>query len=202
MNHNILFNKRYCCKCLHKKSKKLFNIHNYFYCHNHAILNFNKYIIIIQKYYRAYKSRRYLNIYIKLPLDIQYKIKEKINYNYNTYKLYNTIQKIIINKSELFYNNEMINMDKISHIYTLFYKYFNIIDVSYLKYYFILAKKLQIFNYKILYPENYYFYMDPLYLKINIASISDTSINNCCNILNKFIVYYIHRYYKYCINYN
>ena len=90
----------------------------------------------------------------------------------------------------------MINIDNISQLYTLFYKYFNIIHLSYLKYYFIMAKKLQLFNYRILYPEHYYMYLDPLYLKITNSSISYDSIINCSNILNKFIIYYIHRSYK------
>ncbi len=194
MKSNILLKNKYCCKCLHNnKLKNYFMINNHPYCYNHASLTFNKYIIIIQKFYRAYKCKRYIKIYKKLPADLQYKIKEKINYNHNTYKLYNKLQYIIINKSTILYNNDSITIDQISNLYTLFYKYFNTIHLSYLKYYFMMGKKLQLFNYKILYPELYYFYMDPLYLKIDEESISFDNIYNCSNIINNFIIYYIHR---------
>ena len=196
MNHNIFFNKTYCTTCLNNKSKKRFFINKQYYCNNHARLIFNKYIITIQKYYIAYKCRRYIKLYKKLPIDLQHKIIDKINYNHNTFKLYNTIQCIIINKSQIFHNNDMITINKISEIYTLFYKYYNIIHISYLKYYFDIAKKLQLFNYRVLYPETYYFYIDPLYLKITNSSISYDNIINCSNILNKFIIYYIHRNIK------
>jgi predicted small metal-binding protein len=49
----------------------------------------NDYVIIIQKYYRAYKNKKVLNnIYLKLPDDLQRKIvfHMREEYNYNKYK--------------------------------------------------------------------------------------------------------------------
>lgn len=58
-------------------------------CGFHYKYYMNDYVIIIQKYYRAYKNKKVLNnIYLKLPDDLQRKIvfHMREEYNYNKYK--------------------------------------------------------------------------------------------------------------------
>ena len=64
-------NNNYCIikKC---KKKEFITIKNNCYCKNHCLLNFNKYVIKIQKIFLGHKCRKKLkNIYYNLPIDIQ-----------------------------------------------------------------------------------------------------------------------------------
>lgn len=105
-------------------------------------------IIIMQKCYRGYKSRRYLKIYKNLPDDIQIKIKYNISkehyYKIHCKNIYNVLNKrylsfnIKILELKQFYNNvvyvpdylfiDFFNKD-IYPLYTLYNKYFEIISI-------------------------------------------------------------------------
>ena len=137
------------------KKNRYYRCNNFFYidyndkkicwCHYNKIVK--KSIILIQKIYRSYRVRRFINIYKKLPQDIQFLINTKMNTEYY-YKLHcNSIYKILhnryINLNNFFYFNNAIytnplnnitNDDFISlfnlHIYPTYYlynKYFDII---------------------------------------------------------------------------
>lgn len=75
------------------------------YCKMHFKLHYIKYIVLIQKIYRGYKSRRLLtNIYYKLPEDIQLIVDYYINIELHYKKYINHVNKIIVNKKNNFYN--------------------------------------------------------------------------------------------------
>lgn len=89
-------------RCKNKtNSLTLFKYHNKYYCYYHIRYYSNKSIIIIQKIYRGYKSRRILdNIYKRLPWDAQCHIlsymKEKYYYNKYLSTIGNIVSKKII----------------------------------------------------------------------------------------------------------
>lgn len=71
------------------KNKSNFILNNKRCCRFHYNYYMQKYAIIIQKYYRAYKNKKILNnIYLKLPDDLQRKIVFHIReeHYYNKYK--------------------------------------------------------------------------------------------------------------------
>lgn len=83
------------------------------FCTMHANIELKKYIIILQKIWRGYKMRCYLeNIYFKLPDDLQHKIIEYIkednkifNWNKSVMKIYYiNVNKIMI----IDFNNYLI----------------------------------------------------------------------------------------------
>ena len=110
-------------------------------------------IIIIQKYFRGYWSRKYTNIYLKLPHDLQNKILILINeeYYYKLYckHIYNLIRKRYIAFNNVLNNNInnnnytilLNNIDNIDFItifnnniyetYYLYNKYFDILRIIY-----------------------------------------------------------------------
>lgn len=99
-----IFNKSTRCQCSTKngnickvKKVNLYMINNKYYCRIHFNYNFVKFIIIIQKYWRAYYCRRKVNnIYKKLPYDLQQNIlwyMKKYDYYINLTKSINKILK-------------------------------------------------------------------------------------------------------------
>lgn len=204
-----------CNKCYYKENnkKKL--------CWIHYNKLYSKYIIIIQKYYRRYKCRKYINnIFIKLPIDLQYKI---INYNRSDFyynKYCNIIIKLIHKRFLLFYNLNITNYNLINYSDIEFMDIFNIIYDAYYfynKYFDIIYCKTIAYNSNfkyILKKDISYLYLNSEHLNKKIKNlcvnyfyeISDTNIlntdliniynklNNCLNYITVF-------QYKYS-NYN
>ena len=159
---------RKCSKCYYRilNNKKM--------CWIHYNKQYNKYILFIQKIYRGYRCRKVIkNIFIKLPIDIQYKI---INYNRTDYYykkycnlIYRLIHKRYIitlttnNLNILHYNllvnsdSEFINnFDNINNTYYLYDKYFDIIynkSTNYKKYNYIFDM-IRAIDYLHLYSDN------------------------------------------------
>ena len=81
------------------KNKSLFISNNKRYCRFHYNYYMKDYVIIIQKYYKAYKNRKLINnIYLKLPDDLQRKIVFHIRQDYYYKKYKECIQNIICNR--------------------------------------------------------------------------------------------------------
>jgi hypothetical protein len=135
-----------CCvnKC---KNKNILTIKNIYYCKNHSIFFFNKYIKKIQKVYRAYYIRKKLkNIYFKLPEDIQKKILFFVNENIYIKKYNNVIRKIINKKT---YNiilhfklKNKLTIDNIKNIYYLNNKYRNILFLNTIKCLYVYGEEI------------------------------------------------------------
>lgn len=133
---------------------------NYFigkkFCNFHYNYYTNKNATIIQKFYKSYKCKRYVNnIYKKLPLDIQNIINYKIREQHYIDKYHNVIKNIIITKMIKFidYMNKNINNINLynnEYIISVFnnYKYIEKHFYLYSKYKIILFHK-SLENYKL-----------------------------------------------------
>lgn len=122
-------------------------------CSIHANMQLKKYIIILQKIWRGYKMRCYLNnIYYKLPYDLQYKIMEIIREEHRIFKWNKSVMKIYyinVNKIMIIdFNNYIIKeflprgrtnftfkeyMEHYTKIYKLSIKFINEIENSIIK---------------------------------------------------------------------
>lgn len=137
------------CSCFKFNNKKcnkdrVLFIKNYPLCLNHSLLLYNKYVLIIQKFYRGYKSRRYLvNIFNNLPYDLQKLVIYYINDDYYKKKYLNTLSKIVLNNTYKFHNynnsDEMLSLEYLYNCYKLYNKYHNIININYLKHAYVLG---------------------------------------------------------------
>lgn len=87
-------------KRLCKKNKKYSD-----YCNIHSNKVYNKYVIKIQSVYRAYHVRKKLNIYYKLPRDLQRKILYYVNENIYNKRYNNSVANVIYNRCIKFCNN-------------------------------------------------------------------------------------------------
>ena len=120
------------------------------YCHRHAIIHIQAYCIIIQKYYKSYRTRNKLkSLFIHLPEDLQRKVLFYIREPLYLSRVYQTISSIIYPKINTFLENldhEAIFFDRESSLY----HYLSPVQISifcYLlnltfKYYSILPKNL------------------------------------------------------------
>lgn len=139
----------------------IFNINFNRYCTIHAKLLFNYHAILIQKNYRRFRVKRKVNTIIKrVPDDIRDIILFHMREEFYNKKYNNSIEKIIINKTirllgplgintaeqllDFLIANSGSNIDnrkfyhlnyykEISNLYTLYYKYYSILDNSYLE---------------------------------------------------------------------
>ncbi len=202
-----IFNHKYniYIKC---KKKSEFNVRDNNLCLNHMLLSYNKYVLIIQKIYRRYRSNIIINnIYKRLPCDLQNKIKYYINEElyFKNYK--KCINKIIINKTNLINynkNNNKISIEYILYIYKLYHKYFQIIDINYTKFIYNLSDKLLTF-----YDNNIINIVINMYTDNNLSIIfnnidfnidTTTNIHNADDIMN--LMYIINKYRNKYIQYN
>tara|TARA_B100000902_G_C27307899_1_gene916623 strand:+ start:920 stop:1579 length:660 start_codon:yes stop_codon:yes gene_type:complete len=151
-------NKCYINKCKNNNTKL---INNNYYCKNHSILFFNKYIIKIQKIYRAYKSRKILkNIYYKLPQDIQKQILFYINESLYQKKYNRTIRNIINKRTYniilYFKIKNILTIDLINSVYYLNNKYRSILFFNDIKCLYVYSEELitTLNNYNIYYLSN------------------------------------------------
>ena len=108
------------CKCKYK-----YIILQKKYCHTHANILYNIYIIKIQSVFRAYFIRKKLkNIYFKLPYDIQYKILEYLQEEFYIVKQNKQLSLLINNKI----NNFIIFKRLSKHL--ILNKYYNNININ------------------------------------------------------------------------
>ena len=142
--------KHYCkCSYLKFKGKKcnknsFFIINNKSYCLNHSLLLYNQYVLIIQKWYKGYKARRYLvNIFYNLPSELQKLIIYYINGNFYEIKYLDKIKNIILNNTYDLHNyktcEKKLSINYLYNCYKFYYKYNKIIPINYLKHAYILA---------------------------------------------------------------
>ena len=91
------------------------------YCHIHAIIHIQKYAIIIQKHYKAYRTRNNIkSLFINLPEDLQKRVLFYIREPLYLYKVYQKISSIIYHKINIFLENldhEAIFFDKEASLY-------------------------------------------------------------------------------------
>ena len=87
-----------------RKCKNIFkfDIFNKKCCTIHANNLYNKYIIKIQKVFRAYKLRKKINYLISLPIDLQHKIITYSRDDYFQNKRNEKIAEIILHKIDIF----------------------------------------------------------------------------------------------------
>lgn len=140
------------CSCFKFNNKKCIKesfilIKNNPYCLNHSLLLYNKYVLIIQKFYRGYKARRYLvNIFNKLPSELQELVIYYINGDFYNKKYFNTLTTIVTNNTFELHNyinsNEKLSIKYLFNCYKLYYKYHSIIPINYLKHAYILAVQI------------------------------------------------------------
>jgi hypothetical protein len=164
--------------CCNKNCKKHIFLNEY--CLNHFKLNYIKYIITIQKYYKGFKCRKKLNnIYKKLPDELQriilFYIKEPV-----LYKNYCTTLNRIIRKKTTDVLNIRYNHDHKPNIlyYIKTYEYFNkyrtIMYINDLKFLYIISYELLTIINDIIYLSMEY---DNYFNNTNL-NIQDTVINN------------------------
>ena len=170
-----IFNKPTRCKCKNKnnltclnKQVKLYNLDNTYICWLHYNYYREKYIILIQAYYRGYKQRKIINsIYAKLPDDIQYIILHNVRQEYYHKQRLKTIEALMINKLKTFsceifgaYDNDDFtgfnyfeyvtnNRSYIIHIYKLYAKYSQLLSHKFIKNSHHLTDNLILMNFKI-----------------------------------------------------
>jgi hypothetical protein len=86
------------------------------YCHRHAIIHINKFCIIIQKHYKAYRTRNKIKLlFINLPDDLQKKVLFYIREPLYLTKIYQKISSIICPKINMF-------LEDIDHEVIFFYR--------------------------------------------------------------------------------
>ena len=185
----------FCIVC-RKIKYPVFLLYNKNYCINHAKLYYNNYIIRIQKIYRGYKLRKYINnIFFKLPRDIQIHI---INFNKINHKKYTEFIKKKIYKYNYKINN-FVNINKyeiylfeLNNILNNLILYYNIIDTKWINYYKFYFNNihyiLSILTYNVVLPSNINL---TIYESLNLYP---NLINNNFNkeasiIINKILVF-------------
>ena len=164
------------------------------YCHIHAKQIFNKYILLIQKFWRGHKVRNTLtNIYCKLPDELQRKILFYVRESYLLEKHhFSIIRNIITNKVDETYINALLQLllvepaavrlnefNILAHIYYLYTKYSAITPLHKISF-----LKNKIFSLK-------YFTMD--YLN-NFESVKSIQYENAIHNLHKNISNFQHIY--------
>jgi len=141
----MIINKCKICKKFDNKYK--FYINRFNLCKNHFVLINLKFIILIQKIYRGYKSRRILNnIYIKLDNDTQRIIKYYLNNeNKDLYK--KILNKKIYNQSQIISQNYNIynlfnNIQDYTRFIYLSEKYYDLLDYSKTKFVYCVTRDI------------------------------------------------------------
>ena len=179
------------------------------YCFNHSQLLYNKYVIIIQKYYKGYKSRKYLkNIFKKLPCDIQNIIKFYINESLYNKKYINTLTKIITNNTHDLHNymfyDKKLTIKYIYNCYKLYDKYHSIIPITHLKHLYCLAEPILNLCDTLINNEQEIFLINHAYNifdKIQLYNLDYYDIINLIDIIYKFSTVYSFKYQLYSYNY-
>lgn len=185
------------CSCLKYNKKKCYKnsylyINNHSYCLNHSLLLYNKYVLKIQRIFRGYKARKYLvNIFNKLPNELQELIIYYINDNLYKRKYLDTLTSIVINNTYNLHNHinseKKLSIDYLYNCYKLYNKYIKIIPINYLKHAYILSD--QILNYcDILLHQNAVVLINSysIYDKIDLRNLDYKKICDLVDIIYKF----------------
>lgn len=186
------------CRLYNCKKDFFLNIKNINYCKNHTILYFNKYILIIQKYFKGFLCRKKLkNLFYNLPDDIQKKVLYFINKSIYQKRYYNKIKNIIEKKIITIENESKksyTKLETISNLYYLINKYRIILEINNLKYLYVYGEEL------IHYLNNYV-----------LNELQGNNISNSINLLYNLnmenekienIIYTISQIYEFTNNYN
>lgn len=196
------------CSCF-KFNKKKCNKHafilikNYPYCLNHSLLLYNKYVLLIQKFYRGYKARRYLvNIFNKLPSELQEVVIYYINGNYFYKKYFNTLATLVTNNTYDLHNyknsEKKLSINYLYNCYKLYYKYNKIIPINYLKHAYILGDQILNFCDRLLYQEQLVLtYSFHIFEKISLNDLDLKKICDLVDIIYKFSSLYSFIYENY-----
>lgn len=192
-----------CCVINPKKCNNnsyLFNI-----CFNHFKLSYHKYIIIIQAYYKGYKCRKYLKIFNILPNDIQSKIINYINRDYNYYKYKYVLNNVIFNYVGCIHNymyreNSSINIKLFIKGYKLYNKYFKIIGINYLKHFFTIGYHIhkyidEYMNGSLIDVINL-IYSYPVLCKIDVNNVNNDDMKILKTEILKFNILYYKSFYR------
>jgi hypothetical protein len=196
------FNKK---KCL-KNSFILINEKPY--CLNHSLLLYNKYVLIIQKFYRGYRARRYLvNIFNNLPSELQELIIYYINGDLYKRKYLDTITSIVTNKTYCLHNYEnsenKLSIDYLYNCYKLYCKYNKIIPINYLKHAYILSNQILNFCDILLHQDQVILtYSYGIYDKILLANLDFKKICELIDIIYQFSNLYSFQYQLFYHNQN
>jgi hypothetical protein len=185
------------CNCL-KFNKKKCNKNSFFiinetpYCLNHSLLLYNKYVLIIQKFYRGYRARRYLvNIFNNLPSELQEIIIYYINGNFYKKKYLDTLKTIIINKTYGLHNyrnsKKKLSIDYLYNCYKLYYKYHKIIPINYLKHAYILGD--QILNFCNILLDQGQFNITYSFHIFEKISLNDLDFKKICDLIDMIYKY-------------
>jgi hypothetical protein len=173
------------------------------YCLNHALLLYNKYVLIIQKFYRGYKARRYLvNIFNNLPHELQEVIIYYINGNFYKKKYLNKLTYIITNNTYDLHNykyaEKNLSIDYLYNCYKLYYKYNKIIPINYLKHAYILGEQILNFCDILLHQEQVILtYIFDIFEKISINDLDLKKIYDLVDMIYKFSNLYLFTYQIY-----
>lgn len=201
------------CSCLKFNKKKCYKnsfiiINKTHYCINHSLLLYNKYVLIIQKFYRGYRARKYLvNIFNNLPSELQKVIIYYINSNFYKRKYLNTLTSIITNNTYGLHNyknsEKKLSIDYLFNCYKLYYKYNKIIPINYLKHAYILGDQLLNFCDILLHQEqvalNYSFH---IFEKISLNDLDFKKICDLVDMIYKYSSLYSLTYQIYYPNQN
>ena len=193
------------CSCLKFNKKKcnkdsFIRIKNNPYCLNHSLLLYNKYVLIIQKFYKGYRARRYLvNIFNKLPSELQELVIYYINSYFYKKKYLNTLTSLVTNNTYDLHNyknsNQKLSINYLFNCYKLYYKYHLIIPINYLKHAYILAE--QILNFcdillnqdQVILTYSYF-----IFERIQLFNLDQKEICNLVDMIYKFSSLYSFKY--------
>jgi hypothetical protein len=167
-------------------------------------MHYKKYILIIQKIYKGYRTRKKIkNIFNNLPRDLQQIVLHYINLPIYYRNYYNKIQTIIYKKSEYLFINKKYNINNIIKSYNLFNKYYIILNLNFLKYNYVNAKDIlcQLNNDFYLLLNNYninniiqsYNFLDNNFIIIN-NDYNTNNILNAITLLTNYIKIYEDKY--------
>ena len=195
INCEHINNKQFKCK-----NKYALKINNTCLCYNHGFLIYNKYVLIIQKIYIGFRTRKKLKLlFYNLPVDLQKIVLFYINKPIYNRRYYRKIYLTIRNKSENLLNNKYnlnkIDINYINTCYKLYNKYRNICLLNDLKYLYVISNHfIYIYN-SIIYG---FIINNDIYQEIlNIIDFSNTNLDQILNSL-----YVINSYkYMYELNY-
>jgi len=181
------------CSIDYCKHQKFSTIKNCNYCKNHSILLFNKYCIIIQKFYNGYKCRKKLKIlFYNLPCDIQKRIIFFININIYNERYNKSLRNIIRNKSNRVIDNQEGNKKNIKDIIDIYYlnnKYRQILYLNDLKFLYVYSEDIvnYLHNYIVHYLEGeYIFLLDFIDINMDLSDIPFKTIVETLNTIKKF----------------
>ena len=193
------FSNKYNCK---NKCITIVNKQNI--CLHHFNIYYKRYILLIQKTYKGYITRKKLKIlFNNLPRDLQQIVLYYINLPIYYKHYYNKIQNIVYKKSKYLFTDNKYNINNIIKSYYLFNKYYLILDLNFLKYNYVSAKDIlcQLNNDFYLLLNNYninniiqnYNFLDNNFIIIN-NDYNTNNIINAISVLTNYIKIYENNY--------